>query len=115
MTIGYEGVTLQAFLAALTGLQVDTVVDVRQFPLSPKKGFSKSKLEAALARTEIAYRHERSLGCPPEIRTRLKRTGDYARYFAAFNRYLVTKADRVHIDIETDDIPAEVTRLEKLG
>ena len=27
----------------------------------------------------------------------------------------VTHESRVHIDIETDDIPAEVTRLEKLG
>lgn len=88
-TIGYEGTDLEDFLAAVKDLQIDTILDVRELPLSRKKGFSKTALEGALARVGIGYRHERSLGCPPEIRNRLKQDGDYKRYFAAFNNYLV--------------------------
>ena len=95
LTIGYEGASIEGFLATLVGLRVNTVVDVRELPLSRKKGFSKSRLTLALAGVGITYRHERSLGCPPAIRARLKSTGDYRRYFADFNKYLATKTDVV--------------------
>ena len=88
MTIGYEGASLDDFLGALVKLRVTTIVDIRELPLSRKRGFSKQALSAALAEVGIAYRHERGLGCPPEIRNRLKATGDYRKYFAEFNRYL---------------------------
>jgi uncharacterized protein (DUF488 family) len=91
LTIGYEGSDLTSFLEALTQLDVDTVVDIRELPLSRKKGFSKTALAEALAEVGIAYRHERALGCPPEIRNRLKETGDYCAYFEQFNRYLSTQ------------------------
>jgi len=41
-TLGYEGLTIEAFIARLQAAQVKTVVDVRELPLSRKKGFSKS-------------------------------------------------------------------------
>ena len=47
-TIGYEGATLAAFLAALAQAGVTTLIDVRDAPISRKKGFSKTDLAAAL-------------------------------------------------------------------
>ena len=47
-TIGYEGATMESFLAALEGAGVRQVIDVRQLPLSRRPGFSKAPLAAAL-------------------------------------------------------------------
>ena len=40
-TLGYKGLTIEAFIARLQAAQVKTVVDVRELPLSRKKGFFK--------------------------------------------------------------------------
>ena len=56
-TLGYEGLTIEAFIARLQSAQVKTVVDVRELPLSRKKGFSKSAFCAALSAHGIAYLH----------------------------------------------------------
>ncbi|SRR5258706_13382990 len=92
-TIGYERSVLRDFIEALVRLGVDTVLDIRELPLSRKKGFSKTGLAQALAGAGISYRHERALGCPPDIRNQLRADGDYRKYFRAFNRYLGTQLD----------------------
>ncbi len=46
-TIGYEGAQLADFLATLACHRVSVVVDVRELPLSRRKGFSKNRLAAA--------------------------------------------------------------------
>ena len=56
-TLGYEGLTIEAFIARLQAAQVKTVVDVRELPLSRKKGFSKTAFCTALATHGIAYLH----------------------------------------------------------
>ncbi len=43
-TIGYEGLDLAAFTGLLARHGIETVVDVRELPLSRKKGFSKQAL-----------------------------------------------------------------------
>lgn len=91
LTIGCEGSSIENFLDALVRLRVDTILDIRELPLSRKKGFSKTALSEALAGVGIAYRHERALGCPAHIRAKLRESGDYERYFAAFNKYLATQ------------------------
>ncbi|MBZ0250895.1 MAG: DUF488 domain-containing protein [Burkholderiales bacterium] len=102
-TIGYEGSDLDSFIEALAHLGITTVLDIRELPLSRKRGFSKTPLSGALAEVGIGYRHERALGCPPEIRNRLRHDGDYRRYFEAFNRYLLTQLDVVeHLVAELD-------------
>ncbi|MFT3917299.1 MAG: DUF488 domain-containing protein [Anaeromyxobacteraceae bacterium] len=63
-TIGYEGRTLQGFVRVLREASVTQVIDVRELPLSRRKGFSKTPLSAALGRAGIAYRHIRSAGNP---------------------------------------------------
>ena len=76
-TIGYEGATMDSFLAALTRAGVQQVIDVRQLPLSRRPGFSKSSLAAALAERGIGYVHLKALGTPKPGRDAAKR-GDHA-------------------------------------
>jgi uncharacterized protein (DUF488 family) len=63
-TIGYEGATVAAFIAALRDAGVSLVLDIRAVPASRKKGFSKTPLASHLAEAEIGYRHLRGLGTP---------------------------------------------------
>jgi uncharacterized protein (DUF488 family) len=88
MTVGYEKTALDDFVAALKEAQVTTLLDVREIPVSRRRGFSKSALREAVTAVGIDYRHERQLGSPREIRHRLHADGDYASYFAEFGKYL---------------------------
>jgi uncharacterized protein (DUF488 family) len=87
-TIGYEGRELSAFLAKLIDEGVRLLVDVRELPLSRKKGFSKRTLEKALGDHGIRYLHVRELGCPKAIRDSYKIDGDWKKYVRAFCSYL---------------------------
>lgn len=90
-TIGYEGAQLTDFIRSLVSSGVDTLVDVRELPLSRRKGFSKSPLSTALKKHGIRYVHDKALGAPKPIRNRLRETGDYVTYFRQFNAYLKTQ------------------------
>jgi uncharacterized protein (DUF488 family) len=83
-TLGYEGLTIEAFIARLQTTQVKTVVDVRELPLSRKKGFSKSAFCAALATHGVAYLHAPALGCPKPIRNQYKSDGNWQIYTRDF-------------------------------
>ena len=39
--IGYEGLSIDSFLSLLAQHRIDTIVDVREYPVSRKLGFSK--------------------------------------------------------------------------
>ena len=67
-TIGYEGASLPAFLATLKDAGVTRLLDIRELPISRRKGFSKTPLSQALAGVGIEYQHERALGAPRSIR-----------------------------------------------
>jgi uncharacterized protein (DUF488 family) len=75
-TLGYEGLTVEAFITRLQAAQVKTVVDVRELPLSRKKGVSKSAFCAALSAHGMAYLHAPALGCPKPIRNPCKADGN---------------------------------------
>ena len=84
-TIGYEGVTLPEFLAALLAAGVGRVIDVRALPLSRRPGFSKSALRGALEEAGIEYVHLKALGTPADGRAaaRAGRHADMARIYAS--------------------------------
>lgn len=63
-TIGYEGRDLDELVAELQAVHVERLVDVRELPMSRKRGFSKTPLSAALAKVEIDYVHLRQAGNP---------------------------------------------------
>ncbi len=75
-TIGYEGTTMDAFLAALKAAGVEQVIDVRAVPLSRKPGFSKNNLAATLKDAGIGYVHLKALGTPKPGRDAAKK-GDW--------------------------------------
>jgi uncharacterized protein (DUF488 family) len=99
-TIGYEGADFSAFLRQLQAAGIDVVVDVRELPLSRRKGFSKTPLSDALQLHGIRYVHKRELGAPKAIRHELRETGDYRAYFTRFNAYLRTQRDTLERMVE---------------
>ncbi len=91
-TIGYEGVALDDFIRALKTAKIEVLLDVRELPISRRKGFSKTALGTALTEAGIAYRHEKQLGSPKTIRHRLREDGNYPRFFREFDRYLIKQS-----------------------
>jgi uncharacterized protein (DUF488 family) len=63
-TIGYEGRQLDEFLAILASNKIDRLIDVRELPLSRRRGFSKTPLSKALAEQGIEYVGLREAGNP---------------------------------------------------
>lgn len=68
VSAGYQGRSIDEFVAALARMGVRTVADVRLNAISRKSGFSKARLREALAAAGIAYRHLRVLGNAKENR-----------------------------------------------
>jgi uncharacterized protein (DUF488 family) len=87
-TASYEGRALEDFLADLLARGVRLVADVREAPISRKRGFSKSALSQALGKVGIQYRHIRALGCPKPIRDAYREDGDWLRYTRAYLQHL---------------------------
>ena len=83
-TIGYEGTTMDEFLAALKAVGVERLIDVRALPLSRRPGFSKSPLRSTLEEAGIEYVHLKALGTPAEGRSaaRAGRHADLKRIYA---------------------------------
>lgn len=87
-TIGYEGMTIEAFIASLRAQRIAHLIDIREVALSRKKGFSKTALSEGLQRAGIRYSHVRALGCPKPIRDQYRVDGNWGRYSRAFGAYL---------------------------
>lgn len=85
-TIGYEGVTADAFVATLARSGVKALLDIRAVPLSRKPGFSKNKLAERLALANIAYVPLKGLGTPAEGRAAARRghAGELRRIYSAY-------------------------------
>ena len=94
-TFGYEGLAIGAFVARLQAAGIDTVLDVRELPLSRKPGFSKAALAEALRRAGIGYAHLSALGCPKAIRHRYRADGNWPAYVEAFGAYLAAQSESV--------------------
>lgn len=90
LTIGYEGSKIDDFIAQLLSAGVETLVDVRELPLSRKKGFSKNQLRDATASVGIKYVHIKALGDPREGRL-AARAGDHDRFVRIFTRHMQTE------------------------
>lgn len=105
-TIGYEGADLQDFIATLHHAGIDVLVDVRELPISRRKGFSKRQLNEALTEAGIDYRHVRELGSPKPVRDQLRLDGNYPAFFAAYTEYLDTQQPLLHT--LTDELDGNV-------
>jgi len=95
-TIGYEGASLDAFIATLHMASIRNLIDVRELPLSRRRGFSKGALSKALADEGIEYIHLRGLGDPKEGRL-AARANDHAAFVRIFRRHLDTEVARTDL------------------
>jgi uncharacterized protein (DUF488 family) len=91
-TIGYEGKELDEVVATLKAHAIDRLIDVRQLPLSRRRGFSKTPLGAALRAAGIEYVHLRDAGNP--FRKEPDAIAKYRRYLPA--GAVAEVADAVH-------------------
>lgn len=96
-TIGYEGLTIESFIEKLKRAKIDCLLDVREIPLSRKKGFSKNVISEELKRNGIKYAHFKSAGSPKEVRDQLKETKDYDAFFKSYNNYMKTQTETLQI------------------
>jgi uncharacterized protein (DUF488 family) len=92
-TIGYEGASIEDFISILKTHRITSLLDVREIPLSRRKGFSKKALAQALESSGIEYRHERGLGSPKDIRDELHKDKNYSKFFFLFEKYLETQQE----------------------
>ena len=95
LTIGYEGKNIEEFISRLKGFNVTRIIDVRELPLSRKKGFSKFALKERLEQEDIQYVHLKALGSPSVIRKKLKMDWDYEYFFRAYSKYLSGNLDAI--------------------
>ncbi len=87
-TIGYAGRTLDGFLQALRDHGVEQVADVRELPLSRKKGFSKTSMSEALKEEGIEYKHLKPLGAPKPMRDAYKGGKPFGWFEEPYERHL---------------------------
>ena len=97
-TIGYEGALLDDFVATLKSASVWTLIDVRELPISRRKGFAKKALSAALEAADIRYLHLRGLGDPKPGRE-AARAGDHAGFLKVFRAHMLTSTARFDLAV----------------
>jgi uncharacterized protein (DUF488 family) len=94
-TAGYEQSEPEDFLLRLQASGVEMIVDVRDMPLSRKRGFSKNQLQALLAEVDIGYLHVKPLGAPKEIRDPLRTGGSWWEYIKGYERVLRSQTAQI--------------------
>lgn len=97
-TIGYEGTTVQSFLAALRAADVDLLVDVRAVASSRRPGFSKTRLAENVRSIGIDYLHLRALGTPADGRA-AARAGRHDEMRAIFAQQLATNEAQAELEV----------------
>lgn len=85
-TIGYEGLSLEAYLNRLLLGGVTVLCDVRRNPLSRKYGFSKGTLSKSCEGVGIRYEHLPELGIAGDRRRELDTQADYDALFAVYEK-----------------------------
>lgn len=86
-TIGYEGCSIEDFVSALRHAGIDSLIDIRDVPISRKRGFSKRALAEKLGKRGIEYVHLRDLGDPKPGREAARR-GDNATFQRIFRSHM---------------------------
>ena len=86
-TMGYEKSDLASFVDKLVTEEIDLLVDIRERPLSRKKGFSKNGLRASVEGVGIDYIHIRALGDPKPGREAAK-SGDFELFQKIFTNHM---------------------------
>ena len=92
-SIGYEGITLEAYINKLIINDVKVLCDVRKNAFSQKYGFSKSQLEQACKGVDILYIHIPHLGIESVDRQDLRLQKDYDLLFEKYEKLTLANRD----------------------
>ena len=95
LTIGYEGLSVEAFCNTLIQNDARILCDVRKNPISRKFGFSKSKLKHILDTVGIKYVHLPDLGIDSSKRSSLCGADDYFNLFAEYSKNLTNLSSQI--------------------
>ena len=109
-TIGYESAAIEDFIATLKTAKIQRVIDVREHPLSRKKGFSKNILQAVLNENDIEYTHLKGLGDPKDGRE-AARLGDYKKFFQIFSTHMKSQQAQADLKIAIELVQESVSCL----
>lgn len=90
-SIGYEGLSIDAYLNKLIINQIHVLVDVRNNPRSMKPGFSKASLSRSLKNSGIEYLHIPDLGIPSKLRKNLNTRKDYYELFQHYEKDILSE------------------------
>ena len=88
-SIGYEGLSIDAYLNVLLSNNISVLIDVRKNPISMKYGFSKSKFADYLQKVGVLYFHFPELGIPSYLRQNLKTPAAYRKLFDLYSSYIL--------------------------
>jgi uncharacterized protein (DUF488 family) len=88
-TLGYEGLSIDAFLNKLVSNNILAVVDVRNNPQSMKYGFSKKSFKQYIENAGMKYFHIPELGIPSSMRKGLGESVSYERLFQIYKTKLL--------------------------
>lgn len=88
-TIGYEKRDGEALIAKLIDAGVDTLLDVRERPMSRNPDFRRARLERLCEHSGIRYESWPELGSTDYQREVLKETGDFAAFRKRFRDLMV--------------------------
>lgn len=102
-TIGYEGISLEAYMNKLIRNGVKALIDVRKNAMSMKYGFNKSQLKKACEGVGIQYIHFSEVGIKSSKRKELNTQDDYDRLFEDYKQTVLPNT------VETQKDIAEVT------
>ena len=97
LTIGYEGSSIDDFVATLMLSDIQVIIDVREIPLSRKRGFSKRALSDALEDIGVEYVHLRDLGDPKPGREAARR-GDKKEFERIYRKHLGEEAAQAALE-----------------
>lgn len=92
-TIGYEGISLEAYLNKLIQNNIKLLIDVRKNPLSMKFGFSKTLLKRYCGNLGIEYIHIPEVGIDSSKRQELNTQNDYDVLFDYYKKTVLKSTD----------------------
>ena len=87
--------TVPTLLELLSANNVSLLIDVRENPISRKRGFSKVHLEKSVPGVGIEYLHFADLGTPPPIRKVFAETGDIQKALKQYEKHLRSRTQHL--------------------
>jgi uncharacterized protein (DUF488 family) len=98
-TMGYEGLTIDAFLNKLITYNIMAVVDVRNNPQSMKYGFSKKSFSDYIEKAGMRYSHIPELGIPSAMRKGLGIEVSHKTLFQKYETELLPKQEKAKTEL----------------